>query len=74
MIDINRQVSEIQKKKKRFMVGDEATVAKHSLMKQDWLCQDFILPIYIYLLIYSFLFNFIAIRIYFKAVYIFVGD
>ena len=56
------------------MAGDEATVAKHSLMKQDWLCQDFILPIYIYLLIYSFLFNFIAIRIYFKAVYIFEGD
>ena len=29
------------------MAGDEATVAKHSLMKQDWPCQDFILPIYI---------------------------
>ena len=29
------------------MAGDEATVAKHSLTKQDWLCQDFILPIYI---------------------------
>ena len=29
------------------MAGDEATVAKHSLMKQDWLCQDLILPIYI---------------------------
>ena len=27
-------------KKKRFMAGDKATVAKHSLMKQDWLCQD----------------------------------
>ena len=27
------------------MAGDKATVAKHSLMKQDWLCQYFILPI-----------------------------
>ena len=27
------------------MAGDKVTVAKYSLMKQDWLCQDFILPI-----------------------------
>ena len=27
------------------MAGDEATVAKHSLLKQDWLCQDFILVV-----------------------------
>ena len=37
-MDVNQQVSEIQKK--RFLAGEEATVAKHSLMKQDWLCQS----------------------------------
>ena len=45
LIDFNRQVSE-KHKKNRFMAGDKATVAKHSLMKQDWLFQYFILPIY----------------------------
>ena len=37
------------------MLGDKTTVAEHKLMKHDWL--------------FSFLFNFLAIRIYFRGVY-----
>ena len=43
LIDFNRQVS----KTKRCMVGDKTTVVERGkfITKQDWLCQDLILPI-----------------------------
>ena len=38
-------IDKYRKYEKLYMAGDKTTVAEHRLMKQDWLCQDFILPI-----------------------------